>query len=319
MGRKIFIAYLMVASGALFGQPTPPTDLLVNGGVGSNVEARLQRLESIVFGEPNQPFFQLYPYYAWANNLIRVLITGGPGKPSDYVAITDLNGNHFIQDQSNPQYKEHLDWRYLNSDYFEPIEGLVNSVVHLVAPSKPGKYRVLFFSEGQVVAKTFLQVITHPRDKQSTPPDFPWEVNPNPAPNEPKDPFIIEIIAQNFSAFFDNDIGDQKVGVDDAGGGAVGWVDEGEWLEYNVDIPYASEISISVFIGAPYDGAKIRVLIDGNEAGVLDVINSGGWSNFGENSITTNINAGSRVIRLEMTKEGGPWIGDIQKIVIKSL
>ncbi|MEM7391530.1 MAG: carbohydrate-binding protein, partial [Verrucomicrobiota bacterium] len=60
------------------------------------------------------------------------------------------------------------------------------------------------------------------------------------------------------------------------GGFNVGWTADGEWLEYTVDVepgPY----DITARYASDAAGGRLRILLNGEELGLLDTPNTGGW------------------------------------------
>lgn len=139
-----------------------------------------------------------------------------------------------------------------------------------------------------------------------------------PVVEPPKDPFSISILPLNYVNFKDNDVGDQRVGVDDSGG-AIGWFDEGEWVEYEINIPYSSNVILSLEMSCPGDGSQVKIYINGQEKALINVPNTGDWSAFQTISTELSLNAGSQILRIEGYKESSIfWVGDLKTIKINS-
>ncbi len=105
-------------------------------------------------------------------------------------------------------------------------------------------------------------------------------------------------------------------------GGAVGWIGDGEWLEYTIDVQQAGEHTPVVFqsaLGSP-DGAP-RTITAGFDAGggfyetgSVNVDFTGGWTTFlPTQSLTVDLDAGVQVVRL--TFSGGSQ--DIQSFTLE--
>jgi hypothetical protein len=85
-----------------------------------------------------------------------------------------------------------------------------------------------------------------------------------------------------------------------SGDGSLGYVEEGEWIEYTVDAePGTYELSLAV--ASKRDG-ELTALIDGREIGSV-VKNTGGWYNFEETTAGefTIEEGGKHTIRIEST------------------
>ena len=50
--------------------------------------------------------------------------------------------------------------------------------------------------------------------------------------------------------------------MDEGGGLNVGWIDAGDWLSYEVEIPIEGEYSLSVRYASPSTGGELSMLID---------------------------------------------------------
>ncbi len=93
----------------------------------------------------------------------------------------------------------------------------------------------------------------------------------------------------------------------DAGGGYnVGWAENGEWLEYTIDVPQSGSYSITVRCAANQSGAQFRFYSGNNDlTGLVDIPSSGGWQNW--QNVTTktfSLEQGEQVLRL-MVEAGG--------------
>jgi hypothetical protein len=119
------------------------------------------------------------------------------------------------------------------------------------------------------------------------------------------------IEAEDFDAFWDstdaNEGGHYRTtGVDvepaaDAGGGFnVGWMAEGEWLEYSIFADTSGDYRILSRIASPVDGTSFRVIVDGEVVGAIDVPNTGSWQNW--RSVSTSplrLTAGAHSLRIQ--------------------
>jgi len=66
---------------------------------------------------------------------------------------------------------------------------------------------------------------------------------------------------------------------DDGGGYNVGWMEDGEWLEYSVSVP-ADSYDIAVRVASPNSGGRLRLTLDGEVLGTVSVPNTGGWQDW---------------------------------------
>ncbi|WNL37791.1 carbohydrate-binding protein [Halomonas sp. PAMB 3232] len=98
-------------------------------------------------------------------------------------------------------------------------------------------------------------------------------------------------------------------GVDIVGDGeAVGWVDEGEWLEYTINVEQAGTHTLSFVTASPNGGRTITAAVEQNggfyEQATAAVPNSGNWGVYVEGpTLTLDLAEGVQVLRV--TFNGG--------------
>jgi glucose/arabinose dehydrogenase len=92
-------------------------------------------------------------------------------------------------------------------------------------------------------------------------------------------------------------------GTTDVGGGYnVGWVDQGEWLAYNVSIPATGTYNIVARVAADGNAAKsLGVSVGGQSVATLNFNGTGGWQNWTDVTVAgVTLIAGSQELRLNM-------------------
>ena len=102
-----------------------------------------------------------------------------------------------------------------------------------------------------------------------------------------------------------NDGVDIQVSTDNESNGYhVGWVEQGEWLIYTVDVENSGFYDIVTRYSSEQAGGKISLLSNGLEiTNQINLYNSGGYSNF-INRLTTNIYLNEGVQKLKLKIEG---------------
>jgi len=86
---------------------------------------------------------------------------------------------------------------------------------------------------------------------------------------------------------------------DDAGAN-VGWMQDGEWLEYTVSAT-AGTYDLDVRVASRNGGNTLTALVDGTEVGSVEVPNTGGWQNWTTITIPDiDVADGEHVVRLEV-------------------
>ena len=138
---------------------------------------------------------------------------------------------------------------------------------------------------------------------------------------EPKEPVVdgtkpqaIRIEAEDADRFFDttelvnlggayrNDGLDVEVSGDVGGGYNVGWVEAGEYLEYDLDIATAGTYDLSLRVASDtWDTKEIAALINGEDMGQVSFGHTGGWQSYTDVTISgIELEAGSQQLRLDL-------------------
>jgi endoglucanase len=111
------------------------------------------------------------------------------------------------------------------------------------------------------------------------------------------------IEAENYS----NMSGIQTENTQDAGGGKdVGWIDNGDWMDYSVNVSSAGTYGVSLRLAAPFTGGQLQIK---NSAGsVLATVNipyTGGFQTWQTVSANISLAAGTQTIRVQSTSNAG--------------
>jgi len=98
---------------------------------------------------------------------------------------------------------------------------------------------------------------------------------------------------------------DLQAATDASGGYQAAWIDDGEWLEYTVNLP-AGVYDIALRVATSKSGKMIRLKLDGALLGTVNVPNTGGFSHWQTvSSGRVELPAGApSVLRLEMAGGG---------------
>jgi endoglucanase len=109
--------------------------------------------------------------------------------------------------------------------------------------------------------------------------------------------------AENWS----NMSGVQTENTSDAGGGKdVGWIDNGDWMDYNVSVSSAGSYTLNFRVSSIYSGSQFQV--KNSSGAVLATVNvplTGGYQTFQTVSANVNLNAGSQTIRIQSSASLG--------------
>ena len=93
----------------------------------------------------------------------------------------------------------------------------------------------------------------------------------------------------------------------DAGGGQnVGWIDAGDWMAYDINIPAAGTYRFDYRVATPNSNTTLRLEKDGGttQLGSVTVPNTGGWQTWGNVSHTVTLPAGAYSVGIA-TATGG--------------
>ena len=89
----------------------------------------------------------------------------------------------------------------------------------------------------------------------------------------------------------------------DSGGGTgggrnIGYVDTGDWLQYNIDVQTPGSYLIEYRVASDLGSSGFATLINGTEIDRQSVPNTGGWQNWVTQSATVDLQAGEQVLRI---------------------
>ncbi|MDA3891647.1 MAG: carbohydrate-binding protein [Salinivirgaceae bacterium] len=87
----------------------------------------------------------------------------------------------------------------------------------------------------------------------------------------------------------------------------IGWVDMGDWMAYNIDIPEEGLYNIDLRVASSVNGGKISIENFGGSPiyNTIDVPNTNGWQNWTTITTQVDLNAGNQTIAL--TAAQGGW------------
>ncbi len=92
---------------------------------------------------------------------------------------------------------------------------------------------------------------------------------------------------------------------DTGGGYNLGWVLEGEWTEYTIDVPVPGDYPIDIRVASQSVGGVFHLEFNGQDkTGDVTVPVTGGWQNWETVSATVTLSAGTQLMRFVPTVEG---------------
>lgn len=116
-------------------------------------------------------------------------------------------------------------------------------------------------------------------------------------------PVPSKIEAENFSAMS----GVQTESTADAGGGLdVGWLSDGDWMDYNLSVATAGTYTFSFRIANKYADGKLEIrTADGTVLGSLAIPVTGDWQAWSTISATASLASGNQSLRIYVVR--GDW------------
>ncbi|MFN6945706.1 MAG: glycosyl hydrolase family 8 [Cytophagaceae bacterium] len=110
----------------------------------------------------------------------------------------------------------------------------------------------------------------------------------------------------NAGGAYRNDDVDIEATTDAGGGHNVGWIENGEWLEYTVNVTTAGRYNFNFRVASINSNRTFRVSMNGNViANSVTVPNTGGWQTWQTVSVeNVQLTAGQQVMRISMTSSG---------------
>jgi endoglucanase len=101
--------------------------------------------------------------------------------------------------------------------------------------------------------------------------------------------------------------GVQTENTSDAGGGKdVGWIENGDWMNYSYNAPSSGTYTMSFRLATIYSGAQFQVKnSSGQVLATVNVPTTGGFQTWQTVSATVNLPAGQQTIKLQSTSSAG--------------
>ncbi len=91
---------------------------------------------------------------------------------------------------------------------------------------------------------------------------------------------------------------------DTGGGENVGWIDAGDYLTYNVNVPSTGTYNMDFRVASNRSGAQFDIYQGSSKVGSVNSTRSEGWQNFDTVSTSVNLSSGNQTIRLVSTLTG---------------
>ena len=125
--------------------------------------------------------------------------------------------------------------------------------------------------------------------------------------NPPTPPTVTytEIPALIEAEDYDSQSGTQLENTEDNGGGDnVGWIDTGDFISYNIDVPNSGNYTIDFRLASETNGASFDIYTDDTFIGSFSSEATGGWQTWETVSTTVSLDAGKQTIKLVASSIG---------------
>jgi hypothetical protein len=99
--------------------------------------------------------------------------------------------------------------------------------------------------------------------------------------------------------------GIQTEATTDAGGGSnVGFIDTGDWMDYNVNVASAGSYNVAFRVASLPGGAQAQLRSGTTVLATVNVAGTGGWQTWATVNTTANLTAGTQTLRVHFTAGG---------------
>lgn len=93
---------------------------------------------------------------------------------------------------------------------------------------------------------------------------------------------------------------------DTGGGKNMGWLDAGDWVTFDIDVPASGEYFVDYRVASDLDDGRFRLeAANGNALGTINVTNTGGWQNWQTQTHSVQLSQGTQTVKL--VAETGGW------------
>src|SRR5215211_5558283 len=94
--------------------------------------------------------------------------------------------------------------------------------------------------------------------------------------------------------------------LDQGGGQNVGWIEQGDWMDYQVSVASPGTYTLNIRVATPNSGAQLQLRkADGSVLSTVNLPNTGWWQTWQTISTTITLQAGTQSIRVISTAAAG--------------
>lgn len=127
----------------------------------------------------------------------------------------------------------------------------------------------------------------------------------NPLVNTPVECIRVDLPGQIQAEAYCAMSGIQVETTEDSGGGSnIGYVDIGDWLEYEVQVNTSGSYDVAFRVSALEGAKSFDLLVDGTISQTVQFNATGGWQNWATINTTLNLSPGDHTIRINATSDG---------------
>ena len=126
-------------------------------------------------------------------------------------------------------------------------------------------------------------------------------------PSPPEDDKSSTLIPGKIEAEnFDNQSGIKTEATADSGGGQnVGWINNGDWMEYNVNVSAPDLYKVAFRVASAKSGGKIEIRKGSTLLGAVNVSGTGNWQKWTTVSTAVQLSGGQQTLRLKFVGGSG--------------
>lgn len=118
-------------------------------------------------------------------------------------------------------------------------------------------------------------------------------------------PVSMKIEAESYSTM--NGIQTENT-ADEGGGQNVGWQDNGDWMDYSVNVPASGSYTVNFRVASMFSGAQFQLQnSSGNVLATVSVPNTGSFQTWQTVSATVSLPAGQQTLRIYTNNASGGW------------
>ena len=97
---------------------------------------------------------------------------------------------------------------------------------------------------------------------------------------------------------------DVDIELSSRGGVNIGWIADGEWLNYSVNVATAGRYQLQFLVASPSASGRMHATFGGTATGTISIPNTGSWQSWTTVSVTADLAAGRQMMKLVFDSGG---------------